>query len=163
MSPAWAQEHQGCFMVDRSGRLINLSSICPSAPLVEMDTPQLGTGDIQVTLRWQTTDDLDLGVTDPKGDTVTFFNPTSPSGGLLDADANAGCESSAQSPIEHIFWRSSQAPTGTYTISVKLFSRCGGTGSIPFTVTLLVQGKTQTLTGTVDDAAPTKTFPFSFP
>ncbi len=31
-SPAFAQEYPGCFMVDGSGNLINLPTLCPSSP-----------------------------------------------------------------------------------------------------------------------------------
>jgi uncharacterized protein YfaP (DUF2135 family) len=165
VAPAIAQERQGCFMVNAAGRLIDLSEICPAAiqTIQTAATPQLGTGDIQATLRWATTDDLDLAVTDPSGDTATFFNPNVASGGKLDVDANAGCGSLTQTPIENVYWPPTQAPQGNYTVSVNLFARCQGTEAISFTITLLVQGETQTLTGTVDEQNPIATFPFSLP
>lgn len=162
--PAAAQERQGCFMVDDTGLLIDLSNICPTPRQIEVaGTPTLGTGDIQVTLRWATTDDLDLAVTDPSGQTVAFFNPSVGSGGQLDVDANAGCGSPSQTPIENIFWPPSEAPQGEYSIEVNLFSRCGGGGPIPFSLTLLVQGETQNLSGSVDEQNPIVRFPFSLP
>ena len=172
-SPALSQEHQGCFLVDSVGNLIDLSDICPTpepfvvatppaAPSPEGE-PELGTGDIQVTLRWATTDDLDLSVTDPAGETVAYFNPAISSGGQLDVDANAGCAEQDSTPIENIFWPPSEAPQGEYSISVNLFARCQGEGSVSFNLTLLVQGTTQTLTGTVDEQNPIATFPFSLP
>lgn len=161
--PALAQEHQGCFLIDRGGQLFDLSSMCPSAVQVA-DTPELGTGDIQVTLRWTSTDDLDLYVTDPSGQVVSYMNTSVPSGGQLDVDANAGCGGTTQSPIENIFWPPSEAPEGQYTIAVNLFSRCAsGAAPISFEVRLLVQGNTQTLTGTVDERNSTVSFPFSLP
>ena len=161
--PVLSQERQGCFMVNGTGSLIDLSELCPSATTVSASEPQLGTGDIQATLRWSTSDDLDLAVTDPSGNTVTFFNPTVSSGGQLDVDANAGCGSPSQTPIENIFWPTGQAPQGSYSVSVNLFARCQGTGPISFNLTLLVQGSTQTLTGTVNDQNPVANFPFSLP
>jgi hypothetical protein len=166
--PVAAQERQGCFMVDDVGQLIDLSNICPMPRQVETaaaaGTPTLGTGDIQVTLRWTTTDDLDLAVTDPQGQAVTYFSPSVASGGQLDVDANAGCGESNSSPIENIFWPPSQAPQGSYTVEVNLFTRCQpASGPIAFTLTLLVQGNTQTLTGTVDEQNPIARFPFSLP
>jgi hypothetical protein len=164
--PAVAQERQGCFMVDDAGQLVDLSYICPTATQVQVaaGTPTLGTGDIQVTLRWATADDLDLAVTDPQNQTVTYANTSVPSGGQLDVDANAGCGGTTQTPIENIFWPPAQAPQGSYQVEVNLFTRCQApTGSIPFTLTLLVQGETQTLTGTVDDQNPIARFPFTLP
>lgn len=162
---AIAQERQGCFMITNTGQLIDLGEICPSPPQIATAAePTLGTGDIQVTLRWTTSDDLDLAVTDPQGGTVAFFNRQVPSGGQLDVDANAGCSSSTTSPIENIFWPPSQAPQGNYQVEVNLYTRCQSSSSpIPFTLTLLVQGTTRTLTGSVSDQNPTVTFPFSLP
>ncbi|PSB20459.1 hypothetical protein C7B61_03470 [filamentous cyanobacterium CCP1] len=168
-SPALAQEHQGCFLIDFDGVLVDLSEICPVPEQLQVSAPaggepQLGTGDIQVTLRWSTLDDLDLAVTDPNGEIVAYYNRAVPSGGQLDVDANAGCAEQNSSPIENIFWPPSQAPQGNYTVTVNLFARCGNSsGPVPFNLTLLVQGNTETLTGTVDDQNPNAVFPFSLP
>ncbi|MGF1499170.1 MAG: hypothetical protein ACFB8W_20435 [Elainellaceae cyanobacterium] len=170
--PVHSQEQQGCFMVDRTGRTINLSYICPvptpfaSSTDTAGDGPiELGTGDIQVTLRWATTDDLDLAVTDPSGRTIDFFNRFGSAGGQLDVDANADCVGDiSQTPIENIFWPPASAPPGDYTISVNLFRRCADSSEpVPFEITLLVQGETETLTGSVNDAEPTISFPFMSP
>lgn len=168
---ATAQERQGCYMITDIGQLIELDEFCPTAttievpttPAVETSTGQaLGTGDIQVTLRWTSTDDLDLAVNDPNGDVVAFFSPTVPSGGQLDVDANAGCGGTTTSPIENIFWPTGEAPTGEYTLAVNLFTRCEPSNTpIAFSVRLLVRGETQTFEGVVSDSEPTVTFPFS--
>jgi len=171
ISPVTAQERQGCFMITEFGQLIELDEFCPTAatfevpttPEVETSTGQaLGTGDIQATLRWTSVDDLDLAVTDPSGDVVAYFNPSIPSGGQLDVDANAGCGGTTTSPIENIFWPTGEAPTGNYNLEVNLFTRCEPTSTpIAFSVRLLVRGETRTFEGTVSDAEPTVTFPFS--
>ena len=163
--PAIAQERQGCFMVDRFGQLLDLSDICPSAQTFEVPgQPTLGTGDIQVTLRWTTTDDLDLYVTDPAGQTVFYGNRNIGSGGQLDVDANAACGSPTTSPIENIFWPVGGAPQGDYVIEVDLFTRCANnTSPISFELRILVQGNVQTITGSVDDQTETVSFPFSLP
>jgi hypothetical protein len=162
-----AQERQGCFMVNSSGQLLDLSEICPSPePFAAAEgEPTLGTGDIQVTLRWTSVDDLDLAVTDPAGQIVYYANPSVASGGQLDVDANAGCGESDSSPIENIFWPPSQAPQGQYVASVNLFTRCSGgiSGPISFEMRILVQGEVQTLTGTVSDDSLTANFPFTLP
>lgn len=150
-------------MINAVGRLIDLGELCPTpSPFQTTGTQQLGTGDIQVTLRWASSDDLDLAVTDPSGNTVTYSNPRVASGGQLDVDANAGCGETTQTPIENIFWLPGQAPQGSYSIAVNLYQRCGsGSAAIPFNLTLLVQGNTRTLTGTVGTQNPVATFPFS--
>jgi len=168
-SPGQAQEYQGCFLIDLDGVLVDLRELCPAAQQTSTgssdnaDDAALGTGDIQVTLRWATTDDLDLSVTDPGGEIVSFFTPTIGSGGQLDVDANAGCLEQDSTPIENIFWPPAQAPQGNYVVTVNLFQACTAAEPVPFTLTLLVQGNTQTLTGTVSEQNPVATFPFSLP
>ncbi|NJO20006.1 MAG: hypothetical protein HC838_08025 [Spirulinaceae cyanobacterium RM2_2_10] len=81
-----SQEHPGCFMVEQDGEFIDLDRLCPTPPAVEIESdsgeePVLGTGDVQVTLRWSTLDDLDLGVTDPSGERVNYENNSIASGG----------------------------------------------------------------------------------
>ncbi len=164
-----AQERQGCFMVNPFNQLIDLTEICPvqtSDSVSEaVGEPTLGTGDIQVTLRWSSTDDLDLAVIDPSGNEVNFLNPSIPSGGQLDVDANAGCLGSlTQTPVENVFWPPSEAPAGNYSIAVRLFERCGSSAeAIPFEATLLVQGASESLSGSVSDANPIAEFSFSVP
>jgi len=70
--------------------------------------PRLGTGDVQVTLRWNTPVDLDLHVIDPLGEEIYFRYTFSPSGGTLDVDANAGCTN--DTPVENVFWPTGGAP-----------------------------------------------------
>ena len=148
-----------CYMKTASGQLISLDVFCVTGGGGQ--EPVLGTGDIQSTLRWTTTDDLDLAVTDPSGQTVFYKNPRVPSGGAQDVDDNADCIESNPTPVENIFWPTEGAPTGDYTVEVRLFRRCAAPGPVPFTLTLLVQGKTETLTGSVDDATKAVRFPFS--
>jgi hypothetical protein len=83
----------------------------------------LGTGDLQFTLEWQDTNDLDLHVIDPTGFEIYYAARSSPSGGTLDVDANAACINVTSKPKENIFW-SSSAPTGQYTVTVVYYEGC---------------------------------------
>jgi hypothetical protein len=146
-----------CYMKTETGQLINLDVFCVTgAP-----EPVLGTGDVQATLRWETIDDLDLAVTDPSGQTVFFKNPNVPSGGQQDVDANADCIEPTPTPVENIFWPTGGAPGGNYKVEVRLYRRCVTRGPVPFDLTLLVQGKTQNLKGSVDNAKRTVSYPFT--
>lgn len=81
----------------------------PSPVLTE--TVVLGTGDVQVTLRWVGTNDLDLHVTDPAGETIYFGNRSSGSDGQLDVDSNAGCSRNITSnPVKISFGRLAKPP-----------------------------------------------------
>lgn len=159
-APAFAQPEGACFVIDDFGTVWNLDQLCgsPSA-----DDSTLGTGDVQVTLRWSTIDDLDLAVTDPDGDTATYFNPFVASGGELDADANSACSEETSSPVENIFWPVGGAPEGNYEVSVTLFTFCTNNSEVAFSLTILVQGATQELSGIVNEDNPTATFSFSLP
>jgi len=126
--------------------------------------PVLGTGPIQVTLSWNTIDDLDLYVTDPTQQTVFFNNRIVPSGGRLVVDANADCVAVTQNAEENVFWASTP-PTGLYIIDVRLFRRCSQvTAPIPFTVTVRRSGVvTQTFGGSATSPGLAGRFAFSFP
>jgi hypothetical protein len=111
---------------------------------------ELGTGDVQVTLIWNTTDDLDLWVIDPEGVQIYFNRKTSPSGGELDVDANAGCGANVTiTPVENIFWPTGGAPIGTYTVKVHYFSNCGSTRPLPYTAFVKVDGVEQEFSGEI--------------
>lgn len=100
----------------------------------------LGTGDVQVTLRWHTLDDLDLHVIDPLGEEIYYAHSTSASGGELDVDMNVGC-GSTRSPVENVFWHSGEAPRGTYRVRVNYYSACSVDQRNPFEVTVKIVGQ----------------------
>lgn len=106
----------------------------------------LGSGDVQITLRWSNTNDLDLHVIDPNGDEISYVTRQSPSGGMLDVDANASCSSATSSPRENIFWPLGSAPAGSYTVRVVFFKSCSDPAtSSTFTVETRIDGVFATL------------------
>lgn len=151
-----------CYLHSPDGVQFDLSALCGDG-VSGTEEVVLQTGDVQVTLRWDSEDDLDLYVRDPNGDEVYFGNPSVPSGGLLDVDANAGCSARMASPVENIFWPTNEGAPGDYVVTVDLFSYCGPEVPINFTLTTLVQGVTQSQTGTVSAGQTSVSFPFSFP
>jgi hypothetical protein len=84
----------------------------------------LGSGDVQVTLAWNSLADLDVGVYDPWGEYVSYEFPSSSSGGQLDVDANYPCETASTPAVENIFWPSGLAPPGTYRVTVGFGADC---------------------------------------
>jgi hypothetical protein len=104
------------------------------------DEPELGTGDVQVTLRWSSAADVDLHVTDPGGEEISYSTTTSSSGGQLDVDANGGCGSTTTTPVENIFWPEGTAPEGEYQVEVVGFSDCDA-GDADYTLTIRVGGE----------------------
>lgn len=111
----------------------------------------LGTGDVQVSLTWDSTDDLDLHVVDPNGDEIFYGDPVSPSGGELDVDSNAACAATTDTPVENVFWPDGGSPSGDYEVQVRHYEECGGDGSTQdFTVTVRFGGVVaDTFDGTV--------------
>jgi len=112
----------------------------------------LGTGAVQITLTWSTMADLDLHVIEPSGTEIDYGNKTSSTGGTLDVDSNGSCQNPTSNPVENVFWPSSGAPTGAYTVNVAYYEECGGAGSGPqsYTVTVTLNGQVvQQKTGTI--------------
>jgi uncharacterized protein YfaP (DUF2135 family) len=95
-------------------------------------------GAIQVTLQWNTGADIDMYVTDPGGETISYQNRQSASGGNLDHDARGQCRpNEPNNTIENVFWNSEQPPSGTYTVALNYFGECNS-GAGPTTATLSV-------------------------
>ncbi|MEM9089768.1 MAG: hypothetical protein AAGC93_13595 [Cyanobacteria bacterium P01_F01_bin.53] len=151
-----------CYLHSQDGQQYDLSALCGGFEAAASEVI-LQTGDVQVTLRWDTADDLDLFVRDPFNEEVSYFNPEVPSGGQLDVDANAGCAERMGSPVENIFWPTGGGAPGDYVVTVDLFSYCGAEVPINFTLTTLIQDQTQTQTGTVSSSQTSVSFPFTFP
>lgn len=164
--PFW--ESSVCWLCDRWWVLLTLLVLAvtayftrrwwlPSPPVIPTAIPfevtipvDLGTGDVQVTLLWATTDDLDLWVTDPTGFNIYYGQPRSPSGGQLDVDANANCvQNRSQSPVENIYWPAGEAPDGTFVVRVNFFKRCTTQLPVNFTVRVLVDGETTVYQGSI--------------
>ena len=112
-------------------------------------TERLGRGDVKVTLRWFTKDDLDLHVVDPQGHEIFYNNPTSPSGGELDVDSNAGCNQVTSTPVENIYWPAGGAPNGSYAVSVVYYANCGSASAVSYEVTISVDGYSTSYSGSV--------------
>jgi hypothetical protein len=123
-----------------AGDLDDVSELCTEfAESPTCQEPDLGSGDVQVTLRWASGADLDLHVTEPNGEEIYYGSRTSSTGGQLDVDANAGCGDDV--PVENVFWPEGQAPNGSYTVEIVGFSveTCGGGGD--YTLTVQVGGE----------------------
>ena len=103
-----------------------------------VDGVEVGTGDVRVTLTWNTSADIDLHVTDPMGQEIYYGNRQASSGGQLDVDANGGC--SNDPTVENIFWPTGRAPNGVYQVRVDYFSACGA-GTTNYEVTVNIDGR----------------------
>ena len=93
------------------------------------------TGELTVSLAWNTTDDLDLAVREPGGTIIYHKNRRSASGGELDVDRNFG--TIENSPIENVFWE--VPPRGEYTIVVSLYERRATSRGRPIDATVQIR------------------------
>jgi hypothetical protein len=108
---------------------------------------EVGTGDVQVSLSWNTDADVDLHVIDPAGEEIYWESRESASGGELDLDSNAACSSDGPRN-ENITWAANHAPSGAYRVLVDYWSNCSA-ASTAYTVTVNVKGQgPMTFTGT---------------
>jgi len=84
-------------------------------------------GSPRFNLTWSGSADLDLYVTDPNGETISYLATSSNSGGVLDVDCTGNCPGGNS---ENITWENG-GPVGTYSFYVNYFS---GSGTVPFNV-----------------------------
>lgn len=83
-------------------------------------------GDVQITLAWNTGADLDLYVYDPQGNRIYYGQPNSPTGGVLDQDARGNCNTSQpNNRIENVYWGGVRPPSGRYTVEVHYWANDG--------------------------------------
>ena len=109
-------------------------------------------GKLEISLRWDGLEDLDLHVKCPGGE-LSFNSPKTNDdhhefcGGILDVDMNSLKVS--PTPVEHAFWAS--PPDGAYEVYVEFWSlKDQPPRSIPFTVVVQREGQpTRTFTGTL--------------
>jgi uncharacterized protein YfaP (DUF2135 family) len=97
-----------------------------------------GTGDVQVTLIWDTDSDMDLRVVDPSGFEVSHHTPESPSGGRLDLDTIPAAGDLGPH-VENVFWADGTAPTGRYAAYVQHYGS-NGVEQGPYTLEVRVGG-----------------------
>jgi hypothetical protein len=79
------------------------------------------TGQVQVSLAWNNTSDLDLHCIDPNNEEIFFNHRRSASGGEMDIDMNFRPPYSDH-PVENIYWPAGKAPLGRYQVVVTYFA-----------------------------------------
>lgn len=84
----------------------------------------VGTGDVQISLTWDTRSDIDLWLIEPNGNKIFYANKMSSTGGELDFD------NTLEYGPENIFYKNI-APAGSYKVQVNYY---GGTPLTNFNV-----------------------------
>lgn len=120
---------------------------------VDIKVTDVGSGNFQITLTWDSTADVDLHLEEPDGNTIYWSNPNSALGdGYLDVDDIDGFGP------ENIYF-DTNIPSGNYTVKVKMFSGFGDELPTNYAVTMKHNGQTQSYNGTLvaDDEIDTIT------
>jgi hypothetical protein len=103
------------------------------------------TGKVQVSLKWDNRNDLDIHLIEPSGNRISYRNKVSRAGGTLDVDMNAG-EQESNKPIENIFY-GVNAPAGHYRIVVDFYNKKTSIQNNRFSVLLGVNGSYHVFSG----------------
>ncbi|MBM3206685.1 MAG: hypothetical protein FJZ43_03635 [Candidatus Staskawiczbacteria bacterium] len=120
------------------------------------------TGSIQISLKWDNLNDLDLHCIEPNNNKIFFGNKLSQTGGNLDVDMNAGGKTSSK-PIENIYFGFGKGLPGKYKIIVNFFAKKTPVSNNRFDVLLSVNNSLHLLTGTVGtEKADATVFEFNY-
>ena len=95
-------------------------------------------GDIQVSVAWDSPADVDLHVVEPGTEEIYYGNDQSAAGGVLDLDSNAACGTDGPRN-ENITYPSVTPPSGTYTVRLDYWDACGASAT-NYVVTIRVEG-----------------------
>lgn len=118
-----------------------------SAPQpLPVQTIEVGTGDLQVSVSWDALSDVDLWLVQPDGTRIYYGDATSEQGGMLDLDSNAACFIDGVNN-ENITYDGVTAPAGEYVVSVSYFDPCEIVTPTNYVVTIRANGSVSTFTG----------------
>jgi len=104
----------------------------------------LSSSALSVSLLWQNFNDLDLIVTEPDGNKISFKNKD----GKLDIDANV--RTHVSDPVENINWKKGFVKSGQYKVEVGFFRRHPNVplqNQTPFKIEIRNNGKTKGFSG----------------
>lgn len=106
----------------------------------------VGTGELQVSVSWDTKTDIDLHLLEPDGTEIYYFTPVSDSGGELDLDSNVLCVFDDINN-ENITYQNASPPVGEYLVTLAYFSACDEQGPTNYVVTVRNNGLVSTYEG----------------
>jgi len=110
-------------------------------------TANASSGQITVSLLWDTYDDLDLHVITPSGARIYFENMRA-DGGVLDVDMNVEDNKVVLNPVENIFFTNPRQ--GAYTVKVVDYKDRTPGIAANYLVRVVSGNNTNTYTGTID-------------
>ncbi|MDX1993768.1 MAG: pre-peptidase C-terminal domain-containing protein [bacterium] len=136
-------------------------AVTPTPAAVTPETFSIGqtilsNGGIEINLRWNSSDDLNLQVRDPSGETLFWDSRTTTNGGTFGFDVNGLCEVvTATDNVETASWPTGPVVTGSYEILVYYRQACVGSTPVDFSLDVTVDGVAlPTVTGNVAPPLP---------
>ena len=103
-----------------------------------LDSQGAQTGAIQISLLWDSDNDLDLYVQTPKGELIYYANDRDSTGGYLDVDMNFMDDDLSMTPVENVYWPSDSVQHGHYKVYVHHFHLNSGANPTPFKVRIKI-------------------------
>jgi hypothetical protein len=106
------------------------------------------TGDVQVSIGWNTTDDIDVHVffrSSNQNSYISWTNRYGACGGILDVDMNANSYRLNNKPVENVFWPVGHSPYGEFVVSLHHFRNWSGAKSVPVTLIIKVDNETKVI------------------
>jgi hypothetical protein len=107
------------------------------------------TGDIQISIAWNTVDDIDLHVKfqDKFGQFsyISWMNRSGINGGMLDIDMNAHPANLTPRAVENVFWPFGSSPNGDFMVGIHNFRNWSGAASVPVTILIKTNKGTKTI------------------
>jgi hypothetical protein len=100
-------------------------------------------GLIQVTAAWDTGSDIDLYVTGPLGDTLSFQRPSTPAGARVDHTGRGDCSPDIPNPrLENVRWVGERPTVGIYEVAIHYWGECiSGGGPTDVTISVAIGRK----------------------
>lgn len=109
-------------------------------------------GDVEVTLHWNNTNDLDIACLDPNYELIMYNHRRSVSGGFLEFDMNSHPDNLSNSPVEHIYWPQGSAPNGTYKVYLTHYRKFDSEDNSAYSIEVKFGKQKKTFTGNISHA-----------
>lgn len=96
------------------------------------------TGDVQISIAWNTIDDIDLHMTVSTRGLFENINWVHRIGqltqGVLDVDMNAHNAQLIPNPVENVFWQKGSSPTGIFNVYIHYYRSWSGNRTVPVVI-----------------------------
>jgi hypothetical protein len=107
-------------------------------------------GEITISLGWNNSNDLDLHVITPCGDTINYYHlDERVCGGIMEYDRNADDYNISSRPFEHIYWEEGNAFEGQYEVIIHNYEQREQSRYTNYELNVIIDGNKKTYTGKI--------------